>query len=176
VQFEPTAVDGAWLVRSEPSVDHRGSFVRFACERTLKDRGLVGHFMQTSVSVSHRRGTLRGMHYQAEPHGEVKLVRCIRGSIQDVVVDLRPQSPTYLRSASCELSAGNQLALYIPEGCAHGLLTLEDDCHVLYQISVEYVPGAARGVRWNDPAFAIDWPFAPVEISPRDAAYPDYVR
>ena len=176
MQFDPTAVNGCWLVRAEPSVDHRGAFVRFACERTLTARGLVGHFVQTSLSISRRRGTLRGMHYQAAPHHEVKLVRCVRGCIRDVVVDLRPESPTYLRSASYELSADNQLALYIPEGCAHGLLTLEDDCHVLYQISAEHVPGAARGVRWNDPAFAIDWPFAPVEISARDAEYPDYTR
>jgi dTDP-4-dehydrorhamnose 3,5-epimerase len=176
VQFDPSSVDGVWLVQPEPSVDYRGAFVRVACERTLTGRGLVGHFMQTSLSISRRRGTLRGMHYQAKPHGEVKLVRCVRGSIQDVVVDLRPESPTYLRSASYTLSAGNYLALYIPEGCAHGLLTLEDDCHVLYQISTEHVPGAARGVRWNDPAFAIEWPFAPVEISARDAEYPDYTR
>jgi dTDP-4-dehydrorhamnose 3,5-epimerase len=169
-------VDGVWLVTAEPSVDHRGAFVRLACERTLADRGLVGHFRQTSLSISRRRGTLRGMHYQAAPHAEVKLVRCLRGGVQDVVVDLRPESPTYLRSASYELSAANQLALYIPEGCAHGLLTLEDDCHVLYQIDVEHAPDAARGVRWNDPAFAIDWRFAPVEISTRDAGYPDYAR
>jgi len=176
VRFNPTVVSGSWLVRAEPSVDSRGAFIRLACERTLTDRGLVGHFAQTSLSISHRRGTLRGMHYQAAPHQEVKLVRCVRGRIWDVVVDLRPESPTYLRSASYELSAENQLALYIPEGCAHGLLTLEDDCHVLYQISAEHVPGAARGVRWNDTAFAIAWPFDPMEISARDAEYPDYTR
>jgi dTDP-4-dehydrorhamnose 3,5-epimerase len=174
VQFDPTPVHGAWLVRAEPSFDHRGAFVRFACERTLAGHGLVGHFVQTSLSISRHRGTLRGMHYQVAPHHEVKLVRCIRGSIRDVVLDLRPESPTYLRWAGYELSASNQLALYIPEGCAHGLLTLEDDCHVLYQISAEHRLDAARGVRWNDPAFAIDWPFVPVEISARDAEYPAY--
>jgi len=176
VRFDPTAVHGAWLIAAEPRVDHRGAFVRLSCERTLAEHGLAGHFPQTSLSISHRRGTLRGMHYQAAPHGEVKLVRCVRGRIQDVIVDLRPTSPTYMRSASFELSADNQRALYIPEGCAHGLLTIEDDCHVMYQISVEHVPAAARGVRWNDPAFGITWSFAPIELAARDAEYPDYQR
>ena len=174
--FNPTHLEDAFLIDVEPHADERGFLARTFCEREFAEHGLPMRIVQSSTIHSPRCHTLRGLHYQAAPHEEVKLVRCVRGRIQDVVVDLRPESSTYLRAASYELSADNQLALYIPAGCAHGLLTLEDDCHVLYQISTEHVPEAARGARWNDPAVAIEWALAPVEMSPRDASYPDYDR
>jgi len=174
MRFSPTLIDAVTLVEVEPHADDRGHFARLHCP---DDFAAAGHpFTPAQTSLSHNRlaGVLRGMHYQAPPHAETKLVRAVRGRIFDVVVDLRPGSPTHLRWAGFELSADNGQALLIGEGVAHGFITLEDDTDVLYQISPRFEPGHDRGVRWDDPAFAIEWPMAPRVISPRDAAYPDY--
>lgn len=129
---------------------------------------------QCSLSASFKRGTLRGLHYQVHPHEETKLIRCIRGAILDVIVDLRPESPTFRRHFSVELTQPNRLALYVPTGCAHGFQTLADDTEVWYQMSEFHHPESVRGVRWDDPAFGIEWPIAPPILLPRDAAYPDF--
>ncbi len=170
--FHPLTIEGAWRVEPQPVADERGFFARTWCQQEFAERGLETRLVQCSVSVSPRRGTLRGMHYQAPPHGEVKLVRCTRGAVYDVVVDLRADSPTLGRWQAVELTADNRWALYIPPGVAHGFLTLVDDCEVYYQMSEFYHAAAARGVRWNDPAFAIEWPAAVTTISDRDAQYP----
>jgi dTDP-4-dehydrorhamnose 3,5-epimerase len=174
VRFQPTSVAGAWLLLPTWQEDERGSFARTFCRDELGGRGLVAEVAQSSVSRTHRRGTLRGLHYQAAPHGEVKLVRCTRGAVHDVIVDLRPGSPTFRAHFATRLDDRDGAALYVPEGCAHGFLTLADDCEVAYQMSTPYHPESARGVRWNDPAFGIAWPFEPVLIAERDRAYPDF--
>jgi dTDP-4-dehydrorhamnose 3,5-epimerase len=176
VRFTETKVAGAFLIEPEPVADERGFFARTWCRDEFRDRGLSGNLAQCSVSFSRRKGTLRGLHYQAAPHEEVKLVRCTRGAIWDVAVDLRPHSPTYLAWHGVELSADNRAALYIPEGCAHGQLTLSDDTEVFYQMSVPFEPSAARGVRWDDPAFGIAWPAPVLVINQRDRSYPDLER
>ena len=165
-------IEGVWLVEPELHADERGFFARTWCAREAAKAGIASSFVQASVSFNEVGGTLRGMHYQAPPHEEAKLVRCTAGSIYDVVADLRPTSPTYLKWQSEELSAANRRALYIPGGCAHGFITLEDGSEVLYEISAFYEPDLARGVRWNDPALAIRWPRQPARISTRDASYP----
>jgi dTDP-4-dehydrorhamnose 3,5-epimerase len=164
-----------FVIAPEPIADERGMFARVFCRDELRAHGLQSEYAQCSVSYNHRAGTLRGLHFQEAPHAEVKIVRCTRGSILDVVLDLRRDSPTYLRSIARELTAANHLMFYIPEGCAHGFQTLEDGSEVFYQISIPYVPESARGVRWNDPAFGIAWPTAERTMSKRDASYPDYV-
>ena len=174
--FRPTAIGGVWLVEPERHVDERGFFARTWCEAEFRARGLRAQLAQASISYSPRRGTLRGLHYQAAPHEEAKLVRCTRGAVFDVVVDLRPSSPTFTQHISARLDAGTRLALYVPEGCAHGFQTLTDDTEVFYQMSTPHVPGAGRGVRWDDPAFAIQWPAADRIIAPRDCTYPDFQR
>jgi dTDP-4-dehydrorhamnose 3,5-epimerase len=171
MHFSPLAVDGSWLVEPEPQPDERGLFARIWCAREFREHGLCASFVQSSVSFNDVAGTLRGMHYQAEPNGEVKLVRCTAGSIFDVIVDLREASKTYLKWCAATLSGENRSALYIPQGCAHGFITLEERSEVVYEISEFYHPESARGVRWNDPALAIQWPRAPARISARDAAY-----
>jgi dTDP-4-dehydrorhamnose 3,5-epimerase len=170
----PTAVAGAFLVEIERLADHRGFFARTWCAREMEAHGLVSRLVQCSVSFNKTAGTLRGLHYQAAPHGETKLVRCTRGAIHDVVVDLRPDSPTFLRHLAVTLSAESRAAVYVPEGCAHGFQTLEDDTEVFYQMSAFHAPEHARGVRWDDPAFAIAWPPAERIMSARDASYPDF--
>jgi dTDP-4-dehydrorhamnose 3,5-epimerase len=175
VIFTPVSLAGAWLVALEPHEDERGFFARVWCAREFADHGLDARLVQASMSLTLRRGTLRGMHWQAAPHEEVKLVRCVRGAIHDVILDLRPGSPTYLQHVSAELTAANRLALYIPRGFAHGFQTLEDDTEVFYQMSDFYEPAAARGARWNDPAFGIAWPVTAPILHPRDAGYPDFV-
>ena len=172
--FDETRIRGAWIISPEPIQDARGWFARTWDEHEFVARGLSGHVVQCSVSFNRRRGTLRGLHYQAAPHEESKLVRCTAGVIFDVAVDLRPSSPTFMDWVGVELSAGNRLALYVPEGCAHGFLTLEDDVEVLYQMSEVYEPGAGRGVRWDDPAFGIAWPGEVTVINERDRTYPDF--
>lgn len=172
--FRETAVAGVWIVDPEPHTDERGFFARTWCAREFAERGLSARFVQASVSHNPRRGTLRGLHYQAAPHAEAKLVRCTRGAVYDVALDLRSGSPTYRRHVAVVLDARSHRALYIPEGCAHGFQTLEDDTDVLYQMSTFHAPEAARGVRWDDPAFAIPWPPAERLISARDRAYPDF--
>lgn len=171
---EPTALKGVFVITPELLTDERGAFARTYCAEEFRAHGLEAQVAQCSVSFNPMAGTLRGMHYQVEPHGEVKLVRCTMGAIYDVVVDLRAESPTYCRWFGAELSADNRRALYIPRGVAHGFLTLVDRSEVFYQISVPYQPGAGAGVRWDDPAFAIAWPFAPRLVAERDATYPTY--
>jgi len=173
VRFSETALPGAWLVDVEPAEDERGGFARTYCEREFAARGLITRFPQCNVSYNRRAGTLRGLHYQVPPHAEVKLVRCTAGAIADVIVDLRGGSPTRLKWLAVELSARTRRALYVPEGFAHGFITLEDDTEVFYQIGAFYEPAAARGIRWDDPLFAIGWPRRPAVIAPRDASYPD---
>ena len=166
-----TALPGVKLVTPEPAADERGFFARTFCGKTFARHGMAGTFSQCSVSFNHRRGTLRGLHYQAAPHEEAKLVRCTRGAMFDVAVDLRP-GPTYGQWVGAELSAANRHALYLPPGVAHGFQTLSDDCEVFYQISPDFVPEAARGIRYDDPAIGIDWPLPISVISERDSALP----
>jgi len=172
--FEAAAIPGVFLVRTEPVRDARGSFARLHCPAEFAAAGIPFEPAQTSLSHNRAAGTLRGMHYQAAPMTETKLVRVVRGAAFDVVVDLRPDSPTHRRWAGFELTADNGAAVFIPEGIAHGFITLEPDTDVLYQIAPAYTPGHERGVRWDDPAFGIAWPRRPEVISERDAAYPDY--
>jgi len=172
MRFLPLLLEGAWLVEPEPYRDDRGFFARTWCAREFAEHGLSASFVQASVSFNYAAGTLRGMHYQAEPHAETKLVRCTAGSIYDVLVDIRPASRTYLKWVAETLSRENRRALYIPEGFAHGFLTLENGSEVLYEITEFHHPESARGLRWNDPALGIDWPSEPTRISARDAAYP----
>jgi len=174
MRFVETGLEGAVIVEPEPFIDTRGLFARTWCVREFEARGLRPHLVQSSVSFNTRRGTLRGMHYQAPPFAEVKLVRCTRGAILDVIIDLRPDSPTFTRHVAVHLTEDNRHALYIPEGFAHGFQTLDDDSEVFYQMSEFYMPDAARGVRWNDPAFGIEWPLGQPIINERDATYPDF--
>lgn len=172
VLFEKTQLPGVYLVDIEQKVDARGFFARTWCEREFEEHNLNPRVAQCSISFNARKGTLRGMHFQDVPFPETKLVRCTRGSIFDVVVDLRPDSSTFKQWMGVELTAENRRMLYVPEGFAHGFLTLADDTEVLYQISEFYHPELSRGVRWDDPAIGIVWP-GPVEvISDRDRMYP----
>lgn len=172
--FEELSLPGTFVVRPERHDDERGFFARTWCRREFEAHGLNPQLAQSSLSFNRKRGTLRGMHYQVPPHEEAKLIRCTMGRIYDVVIDLRPASAAYKRHVGVELTAQNRTMLYVPEGCAHGFITLEDDTEVFYQISAFYVPEAARGVRWNDPAFGIDWPIPVAIIKDRDQDYPDF--
>ncbi|HEX5939585.1 MAG TPA: dTDP-4-dehydrorhamnose 3,5-epimerase [Dehalococcoidia bacterium] len=165
---------GAWLIEPEPHRDERGFFARIWDAKVAAERGLASQFVQASISWNPRAGTLRGMHWQVAPHEEVKLVRVTAGAIHDVVIDLRRGSPTFGEHVGVRLDVRNRHALYVPEGFAHGFLTLADDSEVTYQMSAPYVPAAARGLRFDDPRFGIVWPAAVRVISPRDAAYPDF--
>ncbi len=171
--FRPTKLPGVYVIEPERREDERGFFARVWCRDELAAHGLNPDLSQCSISFNRRRGTLRGMHWQAAPHAEAKLVRCTQGAIYDVALDLRPDSPTYRQWVGAELSAANRHALYIPEGCAHGFQTLTDDSEVLYLISTPYHADAARGARWDDPAFGIEWPAAAERvIAPRDRSWP----
>ena len=171
--FTETDIKGAWIIEPERREDERGFFARTWCRRAFEERGLDGDLVQCSVSFNRRRGTVRGLHYQARPHGEAKLVRCTRGAIFDVLVDLREGSPTYGKWTAAELTAENRKMLFAPEGFAHGFQTLADEAEVLYQISSYYRPESARGVRWNDPTLAIAWPLADgCIVSERDRSLP----
>ena len=174
--FSETPVEGVWTIVPERTEDRRGFFARTWCEREFRDRGLVDRWAQCSISFNTTRATLRGLHYQRAPHAEVKLVRCTAGALYDVVLDLRPESSTYLKHVAVELSASNRLMMYVPEGCAHGFQTVEDGTEVFYQISVPYSPEHAAGVRWDDPAFGISWPYPDPIMSDRDRDYPDFQR
>jgi dTDP-4-dehydrorhamnose 3,5-epimerase len=174
MNFRETALPGAYVIEPERLQDERGFFARIYCEREFATCGLVSTFVQWSISHNPRKGTLRGMHYQAAPHEETKLIRCTAGAIYDVIVDLRQKSPTFRRWTATELSAENRLALYVPAGFAHGFLTLRDATEVTYHISAFYHPGAARGVRWDDVAFRITWPEGEKILSERDRGYPDF--
>jgi dTDP-4-dehydrorhamnose 3,5-epimerase len=171
----PTPLPGVMLLETEPASDARGSFSRLSCVTTLAAHGVAFAARQTSMSRSARRGTMRGLHYQVSPSEETKVVCCVAGAVFDVALDLRPGSTSYRHAFHAELSAANGRGLLIPPGCAHGLLTLTDDAAVLYQIDRDYDAGHSRGVRWNDPAFAIAWPMQPIELSQRDAAWPWFV-
>lgn len=172
--FSETKISGAVVIRPEKMEDERGFFARTADADEFREHGIDPAIAQRSVSFNRRRGTLRGLHYQAAPHEENKLVWCSRGAIYDVIVDLRRDSPTYRRWVATTLSADGFESLFVPKGCAHGFITLEDDTAVRYDISVPYVPALARGVRFDDPAFGVEWPFAPVVISPRDLGFAPY--
>ena len=173
MRFVETKVAGAFLIEPEPIADERGFFARTWCTEEFADHGLNPGLSQANISYNHHKGTLRGLHYQQAPHTEAKLVRCTRGAIFDVAVDLRPESPTYRGWFGAELSADNRAMLYVPEGCAHGFLTLTDAAEVAYQMSAPYAPAAARGVRFDDPAFGIEWPGEVLVINERDRGYPD---
>lgn len=172
--FEELSFPGAFLIRPECKHDLRGYFARVFCTDEFARHGLEYKIAQCSVSFSRNEGTLRGMHFQMEPFEEVKVVRCTRGSIFDVIIDLRLGSPTYKKHVGMDLSERNGHMLYIPQGFAHGFLTTEPDTEVFYQMSAPYSPGHARGVRWNDSAFAIAWPGEVKVILERDNSYPDY--
>ena len=174
MRFQATDIAGVVIVEAEPHTDDRGGFARLHCPLDFAAAGVPFQPAQTSLSTNPAAHTLRGLHFQKAPRAETKLVRCVRGRVFDVAVDLRPDSPTHRRWVAAELTAENLRALLIPEGVAHGFLTLEPDTDVLYQIAPTYTPGHAAGVRWDDPAFAIAWPAAPKLMSPADAAYPDY--
>jgi dTDP-4-dehydrorhamnose 3,5-epimerase len=175
VKFAATALAGAFIIDIERLPDERGFFARTFCRDEFAAHGLRTEFVQCNTSFNERRGTLRGMHFQREPHAEAKLVRCTRGAIHDVIVDLRPESATYCRWVAVELSADNERMLYVPEGVAHGFQTLADASEVFYQMAAMYRPESAAGVRWNDPAFAIRWPLPDPVVSARDAGYGDFV-
>lgn len=176
MRFTETTLAGAFLVDLEPHRDERGFFARSWAVDEFERRGLNSRLVQSNVSWNRRRGTLRGLHFQRSPAAEAKLVRCTTGSIHDVILDLRPLSPSYLRHEGFELSAQNRRALYVPEGLAHGFLTLEDETEVFYQMSDFYSAEHATGVRWDDPAFGIRWPGQVEVISERDRTYPDFAR
>jgi dTDP-4-dehydrorhamnose 3,5-epimerase len=176
MKFHEAPLAGAWVIELERIEDDRGWFARSFDIAEFRAHGLAAEIVQANASFNRRSGTLRGMHYQAAPHGEPKLVRCPRGRIFDVAVDLRPDSPSYCRWHAVELGAANDLMFYIPAGMAHGFQTLEDECEVDYLMGHEFVPGAGQGVRFDDPTFAIDWPpAADRTISPKDRGYPDFV-
>jgi len=172
MKFIPTPLNCAFVVELEKRGDDRGFFARAFCEKEFAAAGLPARFVQVNNSLSAQRGTLRGMHYQAKPHEEAKVVRCTQGAVWDVMVDLRPESATFKRWQGVELSAANRRALYIPEGLAHGFQTLTDDAELLYLMSEFYHPESARGVRWDDPAFRIEWPLQDPHMSERDRTYP----
>jgi dTDP-4-dehydrorhamnose 3,5-epimerase len=172
MRFIETAIFGAYLVEMERSEDERGFFARIWCAEEFAARGLTARLTQCSVSYNTKRGTLRGMHYQRPPHAEAKLVRCTVGAVYDVIVDARADSPTLGAHVGVQLAQGAELMLYVPEGVAHGFLTLTDDAELVYLISVAYEPRAQRGFRWDDPALGIKWPLQPSRISQRDASLP----
>ena len=171
--FTELALAGAWLIEPEPRGDERGFLARTYDEAEFAKRGLCTHWVQQSTVFSPRAGTLRGMHFQRPPHEEIKLIRCTAGAVYDVIIDLRPDSPTYLRWAATELSAANRRSLYVPAGFAHGAQTLADDTELFYQMSAAYHPEAAAGVRWNDGALGIAWALPEAILSERDQRFAD---
>jgi dTDP-4-dehydrorhamnose 3,5-epimerase len=174
MRVSATPLPGAFIVESDLQSDARGSFFRTFCQKDFESQGLPGSFVQASISRNTLRGTLRGLHFQSEPRPEGKLVRCIRGTIYDVIVDLRSESTTFLKWFSVELDASKPKAIYVPPGFAHGFQTLNDDSDVLYQMTEFYDPALSAGVRWDDRAFAIHWPIEVTRISDRDRTYPDF--
>ena len=172
MRFTATHVEGVVVVEVEPIADDRGFFGRLFCRQEFAEQGLASEFVQTNVGVSTRSGTLRGLHYQRSPHGEAKLVRCSRGALYDVAVDLRAHSPTYLKWVGLNLEADGRTMLYVPEGCAHGYLTLEDETELVYATTRAYAPDAATGVHYADRALGIDWPGKVEVISEQDGSWP----
>lgn len=175
MRFKRLPIEGAYLIELEVIRDERGSFARAFSREEFMEMGLDPHVEQCNVSFNARAGTLRGLHYQEDPYAEAKLIRCTRGAVFDVAVDLRRTSPSFRAIAEVELAADDTRLVYWPAGTAHGFLTLDDDTELTYQMSQRYVPESGRGLRWNDPAFAIEWPRRVEVISPRDAAFPDYL-
>jgi dTDP-4-dehydrorhamnose 3,5-epimerase len=172
--FTESPLRGAYVVDLEKRGDDRGFFARAFCEREFAAHGLATRFVQLNNSLTARKGTLRGMHYQLAPKAETKLVRCVRGAFHDVILDLRQGSPTFGRSFGAELSAENRRMMYVPKGFAHGFVTLTDDAEALYLVDEFYSPEHERGVRWNDPAFGLEWPLPPAVVSDKDRAHRDF--
>ena len=174
MKFRETTISGVFEICLEPHTDERGFFARSWCQKEFADHGLNSKLVQCNISRNTRKGTLRGMHFQEAPFSETKIVRCTRGSVYDVVLDLRPPSKTFKKWIAVTLTEGTGNSVYVPDGCAHGFLTLADGADVFYQMSEFYKPEASRGVRWNDPAFGIHWPAEVKVISDRDRTYPDF--
>jgi dTDP-4-dehydrorhamnose 3,5-epimerase len=174
MRFTETSLKGAFILELEPRCDHRGLFARTFCVEEFQAHGLCTRVLQCNLSFNPARGTLRGMHYQLPPATEVKIVRCTRGAVYDVIIDLRPESPTYGSHIGVELSSENRRTLYVPEMFGHGYQTLTDDAEVMYQVSEMYTPGSERGLRYDDPAFGISWPLPVSAISEKDAAWPRF--
>jgi dTDP-4-dehydrorhamnose 3,5-epimerase len=172
--FTETPLKGAYLIDLEKRGDDRGFFARAFCEREFAEHGLVTHFVQANNSLSAHAGTLRGLHYQLAPKAETKLIRCIRGALYDVILDLRADSPSFGRSFGADLTAENRRMMYVPKGFAHGFTTLIDDTEAFYLVDAFYAPESERGVRWDDPRFAIRWPVQPAVISDKDRSYRDF--
>jgi dTDP-4-dehydrorhamnose 3,5-epimerase len=172
MRIEATEIPDLFVVRLEWRQDERGAFARLFDGEAFAANGMPSHFLQASLSISRRTGTLRGMHFQRSPHAETKFVRCVRGAIYDVIADLRPESPSYLRWQAFEMAAGGDIALCIPKGCAHGFQVLHDDTEVLYQMDVGHAPDYADGVRYDDPTLSIAWPLPVSVVSPKDLAWP----
>jgi len=172
--FNPTPISGAFVIEPDPIGDERGSFARLWCLDELSDHGIDVAFVQANVSRSVERGTLRGLHWQHPPHAESKLVRCTGGAVYDAFVDLRPDSETYMEAFGVELSVDNRRMAFVPEGCAHGYLTMTDDAEVSYFVSAAYAPGAEHGIRYDDPAVDLDWPVPVTVVSDKDRAWPDW--
>ena len=176
IAFKETKLKGAYVIEPETFEDHRGLFARSFSQEEFAQHGLRSQFVESGISFNHRKYTVRGMHWQEPPNAQAKLVRCTRGAIFDVMIDLRQDSPTYKQWFAQELTAQNRLMLYIPEGFAHGYQALEDDTEMFYLLSAAYAPGSERGVRWNDPAFAIQWPETErIILNERDRTFPDVV-
>jgi dTDP-4-dehydrorhamnose 3,5-epimerase len=174
MKFTPTPIAGACIVELEPFSDERGFFARGWCQNEFRDHGLAHDIAQANISFNRNKHTLRGFHYQVAPDQEDKLLRCTAGSVHDVLIDLRPDSPTFMQHFSTTLSRSNYRMIMVPKGCANAFLTLEDDTEVTYLVSQFYAPQSERGVRWNDPAFAIQWPEQPAVISQKDQSWPDF--
>lgn len=172
MHFEPLAIKGAFRVTSQPIGDERGWFARAFCERELAEHGVDFQVRQINRSFNQRAGTVRGFHFQFPPHAEHKFLRCVQGALLDVIVDLRPESPTFLQTEQVELHAEDHQAVLIPERCCHALQTLSDATEILYQVSAFYAPEAESGLRWNDPELGISWPLPVSEISPKDSSWP----
>lgn len=174
--FNETPIKGAYVIGLEKHGDERGFFARAFCTKEFEAQGLATKFVQINNSLSAGRGTLRGMHYQLSPASEVKVVRCIRGALYDVILDLREDSPTFGQSFGAELTGENREMMYVPKGCAHGFITLSEDVEAFYLVDEFYAPDYERGIRWNDPKFNIQWPIEPVTISDKDSGHGDFDR
>jgi dTDP-4-dehydrorhamnose 3,5-epimerase len=174
MQFNDTPLSGAYTIDLERKGDDRGFFARLFCTEEFSQAGLINNFVQINNSLTGKKGTLRGMHYQLPPSAEVKVVRCIKGSLYDVILDLRPDSPTFGQWFGDTLSAENRRMMYVPQGFAHGFITLEDNTEAFYLVSSTYAPDLERGIRYNDPRFAIEWPLEPLELSEKDANWRDF--
>ena len=174
MKFTKLEIRDAFLVELNKLGDHRGFFARLWCQEEFEEHGLVPNVVQANISFSKIKGTLRGMHYQEEPHAETKFIRCAKGAIYDVIIDIKPDSPTFMQWVSVELTAENYKMLYVPKGYAHGFQSLEPDSEVTYLVSEFYTPQAEGGIRYNDPAFGLDWPLPVAEISDKDRSWADF--